>query len=750
MVSRLGGTQDLTYPGRIALPAVAPDAKALSQILGAWGDLGKTVQDFGVVVGGAKRDEKEKVNRLKEIYAGGKWGEKLPEVEALITSGKVRWTQYGETTDQAARVFANVLTGGKEGDPPDDAYDGTFYAVAYKDLGRLFADQKKAMDKKGDDELQSGMKYGSQIASTPEQLAGLKSDAYINFPNKTPEEIIEITVMPRLHHLAKTGAPAHTFDSFVPLAEEFFNTEIAELRQTAINKMVENEGAESLKEGDRLGDLAYDTFYTEPEDPRDSYANAEIGRGIHKLYSDHIDRRSEAGVDIRLLTEEVANSALDLYESTKDPKIYMMLSDLIKVLDDKDEDGPSSSRYIKEVQGKIEEIQVSEDQKADKLAKKQKEDAINKFLTRAAVVLSGGLVGKEGAAVRRKLYREGAAIDPSIPALLTSLVDNWTKATTIADNPEVVADLTNRIYLDPGAHWWEAISGHLGVSITTETARSLMELVEKAKSRVYRDPVVRAHHKRMMGFIAPPTGLFDKFDQSNIKKSKDSLLAATQFWAILNSTKGNIGDFQAAAKKVADEQIKIYTQDTEGAVPEAPVAEDTAAGSTVRKIAEASADTNQAAGTSVQPTRSDQGLPAHRLETLNSIVIEYNESLESGGGSGYLADIRDDRGWTDSQLQEYVVELADTALKEEEEFLELYKAWAKKYNIDSNPYDPDHHYDYWAAYLAGARPDPKTGHWPSKYKRPSHDNRYVAGADTIAGLPAYPTKMLSIQRKPGK
>jgi hypothetical protein len=68
----------------------------------------------------------------------------------------------------------------------------------------------------------------------------------------------------------------------------------------------------------------------------------------------------------------------------------------------------------------------------------------------------------------------------------------------------------------------------------------------------------------------------------------------------------------------------------------------------------------------------------------------------------------------------------------EVEFRKFYSDQAKKWNLDPNPDDPRHHYDYRKAYKAGARPD-KTGHWPSKYKEENHPNRFVKGEDTITG-----------------
>ena len=81
--------------------------------------------------------------------------------------------------------------------------------------------------------------------------------------------------------------------------------------------------------------------------------------------------------------------------------------------------------------------------------------------------------------------------------------------------------------------------------------------------------------------------------------------------------------------------------------------------------------------------------------------------------------------------------------KTEKDFKEFYAKHAKKHGLNPNPDDPKHHYNYRAAYAAGASPD-KTGHWPSQFKEKSHPNRYVDGVDTITG------KKHPIKRRLGK
>lgn len=76
----------------------------------------------------------------------------------------------------------------------------------------------------------------------------------------------------------------------------------------------------------------------------------------------------------------------------------------------------------------------------------------------------------------------------------------------------------------------------------------------------------------------------------------------------------------------------------------------------------------------------------------------------------------------------------DAMPDEEEAFQTWYGERAGALGLDPNPDDPRHHYDYRAAYRAGAEPNVE-GHWPSQFKAPDHPNRYVGGVDTITGQP---------------
>lgn len=64
-----------------------------------------------------------------------------------------------------------------------------------------------------------------------------------------------------------------------------------------------------------------------------------------------------------------------------------------------------------------------------------------------------------------------------------------------------------------------------------------------------------------------------------------------------------------------------------------------------------------------------------------------------------------------------------------------YRAWKAKYAPDDSGED----YDLQGAFMEGLAPDPRTGHWPDKYKKPNHptfsvESKYAVGADAnLAG-----------------
>ncbi len=62
---------------------------------------------------------------------------------------------------------------------------------------------------------------------------------------------------------------------------------------------------------------------------------------------------------------------------------------------------------------------------------------------------------------------------------------------------------------------------------------------------------------------------------------------------------------------------------------------------------------------------------------------------------------------------------------DEQAFQGWYKERAGRLGLNPNPDDPGHYYDYRAAYLAGAEPDPATGHWPSQFKTEGHPRTFM-------------------------
>jgi hypothetical protein len=61
---------------------------------------------------------------------------------------------------------------------------------------------------------------------------------------------------------------------------------------------------------------------------------------------------------------------------------------------------------------------------------------------------------------------------------------------------------------------------------------------------------------------------------------------------------------------------------------------------------------------------------------------------------------------------------------DEDRFRNWYSQTAAAQNLAPDPDDPEHYYDYRAAFSAGKGPD-EAGHWPSEFKAEGHPNRYV-------------------------
>ena len=68
------------------------------------------------------------------------------------------------------------------------------------------------------------------------------------------------------------------------------------------------------------------------------------------------------------------------------------------------------------------------------------------------------------------------------------------------------------------------------------------------------------------------------------------------------------------------------------------------------------------------------------------------------------------------------------APEEDPEFSEWYSNIAERSNLNPNPDDPRHYYDYRAAYEAGAKLDERK-HLPSEFKHDLHPDRFVVGKD---------------------
>ena len=71
-------------------------------------------------------------------------------------------------------------------------------------------------------------------------------------------------------------------------------------------------------------------------------------------------------------------------------------------------------------------------------------------------------------------------------------------------------------------------------------------------------------------------------------------------------------------------------------------------------------------------------------------------------------------------------------LAEEQQFRFWYSNHAQRWGLNPNPYDPQHFYDYKAAWKMGAAPD-ETGHWPSQFKIEGHPRMFIDGVNTKTG-----------------
>jgi hypothetical protein len=83
----------------------------------------------------------------------------------------------------------------------------------------------------------------------------------------------------------------------------------------------------------------------------------------------------------------------------------------------------------------------------------------------------------------------------------------------------------------------------------------------------------------------------------------------------------------------------------------------------------------------------------------------------------------------------------------EDAFQKWYAQHAAERGLNPNPDDPQHFYDYRAAFLSGAAPD-ESGHWPSKFKTEGHPRMVLDGINTKTGKPALTSSVLSPQAVP--
>ncbi len=75
----------------------------------------------------------------------------------------------------------------------------------------------------------------------------------------------------------------------------------------------------------------------------------------------------------------------------------------------------------------------------------------------------------------------------------------------------------------------------------------------------------------------------------------------------------------------------------------------------------------------------------------------------------------------------------------EADFRKWYAGQAANLNLDPNPDDVRHYYDWRAAYRSGAKVDAR-GHWPSQFKRAGHPRMVIGGVNTKTGRPVMPEK----------
>jgi hypothetical protein len=116
-------------------------------------------------------------------------------------------------------------------------------------------------------------------------------------------------------------------------------------------------------------------------------------------------------------------------------------------------------------------------------------------------------------------------------------------------------------------------------------------------------------------------------------------------------------------------------------------------------------------------------------------------------------DVWGDNGQEDSEIQKKkpfgnrTAHMAEGGAVDEQAFQDWYAGHAQKLGLNPNPDDPEHHYNYRAAFQAGVGPNDQ-GHWPSIYKTEGHPRMFLNGVDTRTGKPGSPTPTDSTPGKP--
>lgn len=122
------------------------------------------------------------------------------------------------------------------------------------------------------------------------------------------------------------------------------------------------------------------------------------------------------------------------------------------------------------------------------------------------------------------------------------------------------------------------------------------------------------------------------------------------------------------------------------------------------------AEVPKLSGDEILEALNEYGLKKRGLEPRQSSDVAANDGAQAYADGG---DVGDD----------------------EPKFQSWYAEHAKKLGLSSDADHPEHHYDWRAAYRAGAKPD-ESGHWPSVYKKEGHPRMVIDGVNTKTGKPA--------------